>query len=138
MPLALEARIVIAALLGVSIALAMLGPAPRRLRPGLAGGMIGASLALYLTGALALVDGHLLVGGFAIALAGEAMCGAAWLARFRAGGPAPGDDGGEDDGPDGDPGGGEGPDPLRWEEFEAAFRRYASEPRERDLPSRSR
>jgi len=137
MPLALEARIAIAALLGVSIALAMLGPAPRRLRPGLAGGLMGASLALYLTGALALIDEHLLLGGFAIALAGEAMCVAAWLARFRANGPAPGDDGDGGDGPDAGPGGDEGPDPLRWEEFEAAFRRYASEARERDLPSRS-
>lgn len=139
MPLALEARIAIAGLLGVSIAIAMLGPAPRRLRPGLAGGLIGASLALYLTGALALIDEHMLTGGFAIALAGEAMCAAAWLARFRANGPAPGDDGEDDDGPDGGPGGDDdGPDPQRWEEFEAAFRRYASEARERDVPSGNR
>ncbi len=133
MPLALEARIAIAALLAVTIALAMLGPAPRRLRPGLAGALMGASMALYLTGALALMDGHTLPGGFAIALAGELMCGAAWLARFRSGRPPPGDDG-DDEGPDGGPGDGDPPDPPHWKEFETAFRRYDAQRRRSRVP----
>lgn len=134
MPLALEARIAIAALLAVTIALAMLGPAPRRLRPGVAGALMGASLALYFTGALALIDEHLLLGGTAIALAGEAMCGAAWLARFRATPPPPRDDGDDGGGGDGGPGDGDPPDPAHWRDFEAAFRRYDAQRRRSPVP----
>ncbi len=132
MPLALEARIAIAALLAVSIALAVLGPVPRRARPGLAGALLGGSLALYVTGALALADERLLAGGVIVALAGEAMCGAAWLGRFRAL-PPPDDVDAEADGPD-DPGSDQPPDPPHWQDFETAFRRYEAERRDTPVP----
>ncbi len=132
MPLALEARIAIAALLAVSIALAVLGPVPRRARPGLAGALLGGSLALYLTGALALGDERLVAGAVSIALAGEAMCGAAWLGRFRPV-PPPGDDDPGGDGPD-DRGNDDPPEPTEWEAFETAFRRYDAERRDTPVP----
>lgn len=117
-------KIALALLLLASIALAHLGPPPRRRAGlGLRGALLSAGMGGFMAAAAALAAGAIVPGALALALAGELMCAAGWLSRGDA---PPSDDDGEDGG-----GGGGGrrpkPPPSDWDAFERAFRRYARE-----------
>jgi hypothetical protein len=122
--MALGAKVTLAALLAGSVALAYLGPPPRRrIGFGVRAALLAAALAAYALAAGALATGVVVPGALALAVAGELVCAAGWLGR----GDAPPHD---DDGDDGGGGGGgrrPKPPPLDWDAFERAFRRYARE-----------
>lgn len=122
--MALATKVMLALLLLGSVAIAYLGPPPRRrVGFGLRGAVLSVGMCGYLAAVAALAAGAIVPGVLALALAGELMCAAGWLSRGEA---PPSDD-------DSDEGGGGGggrrpkPPPSDWDAFEQAFRRYARE-----------
>jgi hypothetical protein len=123
MGMAMAVKLALGLLLLGSVAGACLGPPPRRrASPGVRGGILACALAGYGLAAAALAGGALAAGTLTLALAGELVCAAGWLARGAAP-PADDDDAGGGGGGDRGP----KPPPGDWDAFERAFRRYARE-----------
>jgi hypothetical protein len=121
--MAVATKVTLALLLIGSVALAYLGPPPRRPVGGhVRGALLGCGLIGYGVAAVALAAGSLVAGALTLAVASELVCVAGWLGR----GDAPPSD---EDGDDGGGGGGRRPKPPPpdWDAFERAFRRYARE-----------
>ncbi|HSD78186.1 MAG TPA: hypothetical protein VLA98_12310 [Solirubrobacteraceae bacterium] len=120
--LPLLAKAGVAALLAASIARGFAGAPAARPRPGAAGVLLLAAVALYAAATATLAAGR--VGSSALlAIAGvEAACASAWLARADCGGG--GGDGGDDDAPAGPC----GPPPIDWDAFDRARRDWEREP----------
>lgn len=114
-------KITMAALIAVSVSAAAASKPPKDIRPGLTGLVLGASVVGYAAAAGLLLTGSGVAGAFALVIASEGMCFAAWLGRAIVG-----DDdddgwgGGSDRRPKGSApdGGGERP-AIDWSSFEA-------------------
>jgi len=122
--MALVVKVTLALLLLASVALAYVGPPPRRrVGLGVRSAVLSCGMAGYVGAVAALAAGAMVPGVLVLAFAGELVCTAGWLSR----GDAPESD---DDGDDGGGGGGgrrPKPPPSDWDAFERAFRRYARE-----------
>jgi hypothetical protein len=112
-------RAVIAGVLLVSLAVAVLGPRPRRARSAREVGFVTwCGLACAGAGGAALAAGHRGYGALLVGLSVEWLLLAGWQLRSRP------DDGGQDQDESPEPWPID-PEALDWERFEAEFRAYA-------------